>query len=288
MKVKYIKIRQMKFRQMKNTALLFIAVMGSFSVQAQQDTASYKSTETKDETVIDSLENLLLVGEYGSSVNADFTFSRFIKKKNKMHAHGTNMFIGYTSLVKHNLSNMGCVNGAVLRQSLSVESGMTAFGLDVRISKKYGWFFYGGIGFKINVFSSDLNTAFKKVDNKTVQVPADSGIFYSHSSIMQWYLQIPLLIEYQKKDFFVQAGIDFGIKLASTSRVTYRSPENPKKVIDEKVGKGMYVNPFSVDLNATIGLGNVAIYARYGLINFFKKGYGAEVVPVSFGIKWYF
>ena len=309
MKVKYLKIRKIE-----KAAFLFIAVMASFSVQAQ-DTTSFK--EIKDERVIDSLENLLLEGEYGTGVSANFTFSKFvfnkktsneetpngnilnvktpnldveIARKNKMHVHGSGVFLGFSNLASRNLSNIGDVDGAILNYSSS-EIGWTIGGMDVRLSKKQGWILFAGVGFRVNMYRSDLNTAFRMMGNRTEQIPAANDIFYTKSNLTQWYIHIPIMLEYQKEirstSVFFQAGAECGVKLSSKSKVKYRSMDSNKK-IKEIVGKGMNVNPFTIDLKAEIGFDNLAIYARYGLIDIFRKGRGAEAIPVSVGIIYHF
>jgi hypothetical protein len=162
------------------------------------------------------------------------------------------------------------------------------FGMDVRLSKKQGWFLFAGLGLRVNTYHSDLNTAFRIVDNRTVQVPAEEGVFYSKSKLRQWYLHIPIMLEYQTRHVFFQVGAECGLKLSSKSKVkAYLENYNYKK-IKETIGKGMNVNPFTVDLKAEIGFNNFALYARYGLIDIFRHGRGAEAIPVSAGIIYHF
>jgi hypothetical protein len=294
MKVKSIKIREMNIRRIKRAAVLVIAAMGSLSVQAQ-DTTSFKKYESR----IDSLETLLAEGEYGTGICANFTFAKFVLKENttkenapkakKMYVHGSGLFWGFSNLSSQNLSNIGEVDGAIL-DYFSNEIGWTMFGMDVRMSKKRGWFLFAGLGLRANTYHSDLNTAFKIVNNKTVQVPADNGYFYSKSKLRLWYLHIPIMFEYQKKSgIFFQAGAECGINFSSKSKAkSYLENSNKKIREKETLGKGMHVNPFTVDLKAEIGFNDFAIYARYGLIDIFRKGRGPEAIPVSAGIIWHF
>ena len=282
-----MKVNCFKIRQIKEPAFLFFVAMANFSVHAQ-DTTSFK--EVKDERVIDSLETLLLEGEYGKSVCADFTFSKFVEKKNKMFPHGSGIFLGFSNLASRDLSNIGDVEGAILNYS-SGEIGWTLGGMDVRMSKKHGWFLFAGVGFRVNMYRSDLNTAFRMMGNRTEQIPAANDIFYTKSNLTQWYIHIPIMLEYQKKtrstNVFFQAGAECGIKLSSKSKVKYYPMDSEKK-IKKTLDKGMNVNPFTIDLKAEIGFDNLAIYARYGLIDIFRKGRGAEAIPVSVGIIYHF
>ena len=285
MKVKSMKIRQMEFRQVRKAAFLFIAAMASFSVQAQ-DTTSLK--EVKDERVIDSLENLLLEGEYGKSVSADFTFSRFTLKKKGMYVHGSGASFGGASLASRNLSDAGWVEDAILKSGF--ECDLTFLGLNARLSKKYGWFVYGGLGMRAKYLLSESNGAFKIEDKRMVQVfPKDEVVFSSNLS--QVYVHIPVLIEYQKKVdkndcFFFQLGADIGVNFIDKIRTKYINTENAR--VKEVIKIRKYVNPITVELKAEIGFNDFGFYFKYGLIDVFKKGHGPEVIPFSAGIIVHF
>ena len=275
MKVKYLKIRKIE-----KAAFLFFAVMASVSVQAQ-DTTSFK--EVKDERVIDSLENLLLEGEYGKSVSADFTFSKFALKKNKMQAHGSGVFFGYGSLASRKLSNIGWIDDAILKYGL--ECGLTLFGLNARLSKKHGWFLYAGLGWGSNIFVSESNGAFKIEDKRVVQVFPEDDVVFS-SNFTQVYIHIPVFIEYQEKFIYFQLGADVGINFASQIYTRYLNAE--KERIKESIKTGKYVNPIAVDLKAEIGFFNsFAFYFKYGLMDVFKKGCGPKAIPISVGFIWH-
>ena len=139
--------------------------------------------------------------------------------------------------------------------------------------------------------SDFVNLAFVERDLTTMQVRPEEGKFYSKSRLVQWYLHIPVMFEYQKKltkrsNFFVQAGVELGLKLSSKSSVVYRDDRN--KRIHEKMGRGMNVNPLTADVKVEIGFNNFALYARYGLINLFRKDRGPDVIPIAAGVILHF
>jgi len=43
-----------------------------------------------------------------------------------------------------------------------------------------------------------------------------------------------------------------------------------------------------VDVKVEIGIRDFAVYARYGLLNLFRKDRGADVIPVAAGIIYHF
>jgi len=243
-----------------------------------------------------SAEDKLFRGSYGIeegySVYPEFCFSKFTinKKKNRFFAHGSGLFAGFSNLASRDLSKIGAVENAALKLS-SYEIGLTAFGMSVQLSRKYGWLFFAGLGFRVQQYNADFNLGFEEDNNITIQKHPANDIQYLKSRLVQWYLHAPIMFEYQKKlskrsNFFVQAGVELGLKLSSKSRVVYRDA-NDKKV-RPFLGKGMNVNPLTVDAKAEIGFNSLALYARYGLIELFRKNRGPEVVPVAAGVIWHF
>ena len=54
------------------------------------------------------------------------------------------------------------------------------------------------------------------------------------------------------------------------------------------MGRGMNVNPLTADAKVEIGFYDFALYARYGLIELFRRHRGPEVIPVAAGVIWHF
>lgn len=283
----------------------FIFILGyMFSTQAQSDTVFYyknnqiKIAENDGKVIVhvenqstDSAENLLFEGVYGedysSEVTTSFSFSKFINPTKKLNPHGSGLFWGFSSLSTRDLS-IANVPNAVLKYS-SYEVGWTMFGMNSRLSSKYGWLFFAGLGLRVQQYNTDNNTVFVLEDNCTVQAPAPDSIYYSTSKLSSWYIHVPVLIEWQKPihntNFFIQAGFEFGVKLSTKSKTMYRD-KNEK--IKNVVGTGMNVNPLTADVKVEIGFGDIGLYARYGLVPTFKKGKGPDVIPVSAGVIWHF
>ena len=272
---------------MKNIILISLVSVIGFYAKAQSDTLK-PSEEVVKKSVEEAAEEALVTGNY--DIVPNFTFSQFTKvsTKKKFHVHGSGFFAGFSSLSSKDL-NIAEVENAVLKYN-SYELGWTMFGMDVNLSRKRGWLFFSGLGLRVQQYNSDLNTAFKVVDGRTVQVPAPDSVVYSTSKLTQWYIHIPIVFEYQKKipktNFFVQLGVECGLKLSSKSKTMYRNDNNRKT--KEKIGSDMNTNPLTVDAKAEIGFGKTAIYARYGLINLFRKGRGPEVIPVAVGVVFHF
>jgi len=278
---------------MKKTVILFIFIAFVVNAICQNDTI------IKSDSL--SAEDQLFHGSYEmenrQAVYPVFCFAKFsntdlrFKNKVRYHSHGSGLFAGFSNLAMRDISEIGTIENAELKLS-SYEIGLTIFGMDAQLSKKYGWILFAGLGFKVQQYNADRNYAFMLDDNNnTVQQHPELGILYSKSRLVQWYMHMPIMLEYQKKLsnrslIFFQAGVELGLKLSSKSSVMYRDDKNKK--IREKMGKGMNVNPLTADAKVEIGINSFGLYARYGLIDLFRKNRGPEVVPVAAGIIWHF
>ena len=224
-------------------------------------------------------------------INPVFCFSQFgWNNERRFWIHGSGLFAGFSNLATWDLTDIGTAENAQLKFS-SFEIGLTAFGFDVQLSRKYGWLFFAGLGFKVQQYNSDQNYAFVEENNITIQKHSENGTHYLRSRLVQWYLHAPIMLEYQVVSrrgytFFVQGGVELGLKLSSKSSVVFRDARDKK--VRQTMGKGMNVNPLTVDVKAEIGFGDFALYARYGLIELFRKDRGPEVYPVAEGVVWHF
>jgi len=294
---------------MKKLTILLIFIALVFNAKSQNDTTKFNPSNhtwinihsngtmdvyEKPDTL--SAEDKLFRGNYETendqSVYPVFCFSKLTKSKarNRYYVHGSGLFAGFSNLSTRALTDIGAVENAELKLS-SFEIGLTLFGMDAHLSKKYGWLFFAGLGFKVQQYNADRNYAFVEKKDITFQERPEEGRFYSKSRLVQWYMHLPIMVEYQKKlskrnNFFVQTGVELGLKLSSKSSVVYRDDRNKKT--KEKMGRGMNVNPLTADAKVEIGFNNFALYGRYGLIELFRKNRGPEVIPVAAGVILHF
>lgn len=283
---------------MKKFSLLLIALVLVCFVKAQSDT-----------TVVDSIPPYI-VDEYledpfpGDTIDkndndffGDKYFTPDFKEKMKRNfkrrhykAHVTGFYMGFSNLATQDLQ-IGSVNNAVLKLN-SYEIGWTMFSKDFRLSKRsrnFGLILSTGLGFRYHEYFADNNTFFKPVNNYITQLPAPTDVKFTESYLSVWYMNIPVVLEWQKKkgnsSFFIQAGAEVGVKLSGRSKFIY-SPEEDV-VISQNIDK-IDINPLTFDAKFQIGFNDVSLYVRYGLINFFRANRGATVIPVSAGINLHF
>lgn len=287
---------------MKKGLLFLVVLFVSVALFAQQDTTFYykdhkiiiaeKDGEVKVEvsgSLLDSAERLLFEGTFGdnysSEVNASFSFQKLIpskKGKKKLYPHAGIFSIGFANLATRDL-DIGNTPGAQLKYS-SYELGLHLGNITVPISTQHGWLFFTGVGFRYQQFNSDFNTAFRVVNHNTQQLPGGENR-YSLSKIGTWHLTLPFMFEWQKKvkrkSLYLQFGVETGILFYSKSKVKYENEEGKK--VKESYDKELNINPIMADARVGVGIGAFGLYARYGLINFFRKDRAAEVIPVSVG-----
>lgn len=297
---------------MKRTLLFSIILLSFGALFAQKDTTFlYKkhriiiveqgddikvevfSSSDSVETQLDSAERLLFEGtfgeEYSPDISVNFSFQKMIpfkSKRKKLYPHAGGFSIGFANLSTRNL-DIGNTPDAQLQYS-SYEIGFQLGNLAVPVSTQHGWLFFTGIGFRYQQFNADFNTAFKVVDNYTRQLPG-GDIYYTKSKLSTWHLTVPFMFEWQKKikrkSLYIQFGVETGVLFYSKSKVKYVEDGNKHK---ENLDKKLNINPITAEARVGVGIGFFGLYARYGLINFFRSDRGADVIPVSVGFAFNF
>jgi len=296
----------LKSQNLKRIIISFSLVFCLLNVFSQNDTVIYykdnkifiedNNGELRVKVInprVDSLDNLLFEGVYGedysSEVNLNFTFSRLIKRENfsktiiYLHVNGPSF--GKTILAKPNLKS-GDIEDAYLANAIEFDWNFVE--LNKAFSNKF--ILFAGFGINNNFYYSDNNTAFKVVDGKVRQINAPDNIHYSISQLYTIYFTVPVMVEFQnlfkskflsRLDFYINGGVELGVKFASQSVVRYRLDGKRR---EEIIDKGVNVNPFKANLKLCVGFGNIGFYAKYGLTTLFKKNKGPDVIPVSFGV----
>jgi hypothetical protein len=122
-------------------------------------------------------------------------------------------------------------------------------------------------------------------DGNTTLDDAPMGLSYSISRLKVTHLTMPLLIEWQPgwiRNSFISAGVEAGIKTYSSYRVKYVNASGDD--VDKIESHGLNTNPLSLDVMAKVGIDNISIFAKYGLIGVFTADTKYDVRPVSIGI----
>ena len=119
-------------------------------------------------------------------------------------------------------------------------------------------------------------------------VPPYAGTI-TKSKFTMWYLNVPLLIEFQipagRKRVNLSAGVVGGLKLCSRTKMKYTEGGSKSK----EVSKGDYnLYPFRWGTTARVGYGFMHLYATYYPTSLFKKDMGPELYPLNVGLFFAF
>ncbi len=109
------------------------------------------------------------------------------------------------------------------------------------------------------------------------------------SKMTMWYLNVPLLIEFQipagRKRVNLSMGVLGGLKLCSRTKMKYTQSGSKSK----EVARGDYnLYPFRWATTVRAGYGFMHLYATYYPTSLFKKDLGPELYPLNVGLFFAF
>ena len=128
------------------------------------------------------------------------------------------------------------------------------------------------------------------INDRVFQNVGWGDVHYDKSYIATGYFTLPIVVEWQKPfkktSFYIQAGVETGIKMYGYSLYKYRL-NDPKRDVTYKIPLSA-INPIACDARVSMGIGDISIYFRYGLIPLFRDGRGDRVNPVALGVNLHF
>ena len=145
------------------------------------------------------------------------------------------------------------------------------------------WLLVSGVGIDWSRYHFKGDFGLQEVKNITKFVPAKKDISYRDSKLLAYHLTIPLLLEYQEKDFFVNAGPVVYFNCYSKSQVEERR-DRGDGVDKIRLGKGLNILPVNVRLMAQIGIGDWGLFGYYSPFSMFAENKGPEIYPWGVGI----
>lgn len=210
----------------------------------------------------------------------------FINKHKKsyrsyqMEAHWSGIGWGFANVADKSL-NYGNINGMDLKAESSNEFYLNVVEKIIPIYRN-NLGITTGFGMTWHNYFLDNNTQFMETAGVTSVQPANAEVNYSKSRLRTYHLTIPLFLEWQPSNkFFVSAGVVGGVNTFASYKVEYRDATGFHKKI---AGRGMNVNPISLDYCAQIGFDDVSVFAKYAAIDMFQANKGPKVRPVSIGL----
>jgi len=199
-----------------------------------------------------------------------------------------------------------------LRMTKSVAVYINFFEQNIALAKNQKWGMVTGMGLEWHNYRFSKNTRLNS-DSSNLIGYIDQGISIRKSKLTTFYLNIPVLFEYQtnsrhkKNSFHIGAGMIVGARLSSHTKKYYdernkqfnvtrynpatdqyetaftaTSPDYSKaKTFDD-----FYLQPFKFDATVRIGWGFINLFATYSVNQMFKENKGPELYPWTIGITF--
>ncbi|HWY12846.1 MAG TPA: DUF2807 domain-containing protein [Bacteroidia bacterium] len=211
------------------------------------------------------------------------------RETNQKFRHWDGFFMGVTGFVdsKQSFSLSKPYNYMELDYSRSFNWQINLLQENIHLIKNY-LNLCTGLGFDFNRYqfankvklNADSNFTWGKVDS--------TGTFsYKKNRLTSYYITVPLLLDINtssnpKKSFHLSLGIVGKYLLgARTKQIIVKNGYTTKQIRND----GYNLNPFQFNAYASVGYGNVTLYAQYGLNEMFQHNKGPELYPFSVGVR---
>lgn len=271
--------------------------IGGLNIEVYEDNDSVKVVIGNRELLVDDSGNVRL-GRH---------------KKIKFNGHWAGFEMGLNGYFNsdYNMSFPKETEYMDLRTSKSWAIHINFFEQNVALSKNKKWGIVTGLGTSWNNYRFSKATRLN-ADSSQLIGYVDSGISIRKSKLTNWYLNVPLIFEFQtnsyqkKNSFHIAAGMIMGIRLSTHTKkyydeynkefdVTRYYPEPADDYVTDftlispnyskaKNYDDFYLNPFKWDATVRIGWGFINLFATYSVNTMFKKDKGPELYPWTVGI----
>ena len=270
--------------------------------------------EHNDSTYIRFGRHEFIVDEYGNARYRKHYWNRF-------NGHWGGVDVGINAYVTPDFDMDFGNRYDFLDLNLGASSrfDLNVFEQNISLSKNNHWGFVTGLGMEFRNYRFDNNITLNP-DKDRIDAYKNFDVDLKKNKLTAYYLNIPCLFEYQtnswgdRRSFHVSAGMVFGLKVASKTKMVFNSKDAEYTMVDyeflddpayEPIAKttpddkrrvknhnSFHLNPIKVDAMLRFGWGWFNFYTTYSLTTMFKKGEGPEdfkLYPISFGItliKW--
>jgi hypothetical protein len=143
-----------------------------------------------------------------------------------------------------------------------------------------------GLGFSSMDFRFDQPITVSKAAGTGMLVPIDlEPQGFKKSKLNVSYLTAPLILEvatplrFNNHRLTLAGGVIGGLNIGSRTKIKTDDGKSKDR-------RNFSINPLKYDLTGRIGLGELCIFANYGMTPLFKEGKGPELVPFTVGISF--
>ena len=145
-----------------------------------------------------------------------------------------------------------------------------------------------GLGFDFNRYQFENKVKLNPDSTFTWGNVDSTGTFsYKKNRLTSYYVTVPLLIDINtnsnpRKAFHLSFGVVGKYLLgARTKQIVVKNGDTYKQIRND----GYNLNPFEFNAYASVGYGNVTLFAQYGLNEMFQHNKGPELYAFSAGIR---
>ncbi len=303
---------------MKKIITLFIVLAFVLQISAQKDSTVIKALDKNIVTVVDGDDGVhvkvgskngvevitddwgdttqIRVGRRTFNVIEDFGGTHIqynkVERENYWRGHfnghwagmemGFNMFreIDYSLYDGSNVGEFMDLNHG---KSITVNFNFAEFAFK---NDKNNFALVTGMGISFMDFTLDNPLTISKSSSSGLVQPIDldpNGLKKSKLNVT--YLTAPLILEiktplrFNGSKLYLAAGVIGGFNIGAHTKYKY-------KKIKEKERRSFNINPFKYELTGRIGLGDLCIFANWGMTPLFRDNKGPGGYPVTFGISF--
>ncbi|MDD4847985.1 MAG: DUF2807 domain-containing protein [Bacteroidales bacterium] len=189
-----------------------------------------------------------------------------------------------------------------LRTSKSIAFHLNLIEFNIPFAKRQRlqkWGMVTGLGYEVHNYRLQSNV-FLCPDSSVLKGYYVEGGLPVRSKLMVDYLTIPVLFEFQNKNFHVNLGGIFGLRLTTHSKMKFENPDETVFLNDPISGKAVatltpehkiykqhddfHLNPVKFNARLSIGYSILNVFVDYSVINMFRANQGPEFYPWTVGI----
>jgi hypothetical protein len=253
--------------------------------QTDGDTVRVTIGNNKKIVIISGDSTEISLGNSTLSVDDDGNVKFHRNRKNNFNGHWSGFDIGVNGFLSPNndFDLPPAYEYLDLRMEKSINVKLNFFEQNFTIVRNH-FGLVTGLGLEYNNYRFADNVVLAETDNGKLEVFKSDERDYSKSKLVVDYLNVPLMLEYQtnkfskSNSFHVSAGMLFGLKIGSHTKMVYDSGDKSKE------RNFSSLSPFKYDAMVRIGWGVINLYADYSLGTMFKKDKGPELYPFAVGI----
>lgn len=238
--------------------------------------------------VIDDDSTVVTVGNKSLVVDEKGNVSYKKGKREKFNGHWAGFDIGVNGYVDDNF-NIGMPAGydfLELSYEKSIDVGINFFEQNFNlVNNKFG--VVTGMGLRWNNYRFEDEQLVLVDDSAQIYGYTDLTTNWRKSKVVNNYLTVPLLLEYQTNpnsninSFHFAAGMILGWRFRTWTKMMEKDDE--RNVTKDR--ETFHMNPFKYDVTARIGWGVLNLYGTYSLNTLFKSGEGPELYPFAMGLS---